>query len=203
MNSSIKAVALLRRDKDYVVVNGEILSVDGHTGRILMGRGYNEGIHQAIEAKEGVEVKAENQTLATVTLQNYFRLYDKLGGRTGTAATAAAEFMSTYQLGGLAIPTNKAMPRIDQQDLVAWLHGVDMDLDLVGAVFQRVGERDGLVGQLSLLADRHEAAGELVGDGSTQNEAPGLDPGHLMDLPARIGVHQRVDRPAERPRVAQ
>ena len=92
--------------------------VDEHTGRILAGRRYNEGMHQAIEAKEGVPVKAENQTLATVTLQNYFRLYDKLSGMTGTAETEAAEFMSTYKLGVVPIPTNKPMQRIDQPDLV-------------------------------------------------------------------------------------
>ena len=86
-----------------------MLIVDEHTGRILAGRRYNEGMHQAIEAKEGVEIKAENQTLATVTLQNYFRMYDKLAGMTGTAETEAAEFMSTYKLGVVAIPTNRDM----------------------------------------------------------------------------------------------
>jgi len=118
LNNSIKANALFKKDKDYVVMNGEVLIVDEHTGRILMGRRYNEGIHQAIEAKEGVAVKAENQTLATVTLQNYFRLYSKLSGMTGTAETEAAEFMSTYKLGVVLIPTNKPMKRIDQADLV-------------------------------------------------------------------------------------
>jgi preprotein translocase subunit SecA len=118
LNNSIKADALFKKDKDYVVMNGEVLIVDEHTGRILVGRRYNEGIHQAIEAKEGVEVKAENQTLATVTLQNYFRLYKKLSGMTGTAETEAAEFMSTYKLGVVAIPTNKPMLRLDQSDLV-------------------------------------------------------------------------------------
>ncbi|MCC6270965.1 MAG: preprotein translocase subunit SecA [Microbacteriaceae bacterium] len=118
LNNSIKAVALFKRDKDYVVMNGEVLIVDEHTGRILVGRRYNEGIHQAIEAKEGVAVKAENQTLATVTLQNYFRLYKKLSGMTGTAETEAAEFMSTYKLGVVAIPTNKPMIRMDKSDLV-------------------------------------------------------------------------------------
>ncbi|WP_403023621.1 preprotein translocase subunit SecA [Salinibacterium sp. GXW1014] len=118
LNNSIKAAALFKKDKDYVVMNGEVLIVDEHTGRILMGRRYNEGIHQAIEAKEGVAVKAENQTLATITLQNYFRLYSKLSGMTGTAETEAAEFMSTYKLGVVAIPTNKPMLRIDQPDLV-------------------------------------------------------------------------------------
>ncbi|TQL48590.1 protein translocase subunit secA [Homoserinimonas aerilata] len=118
LNNSIKASALFKKDKDYVVMNGEVLIVDEHTGRILMGRRYNEGIHQAIEAKEGVAVKAENQTLATVTLQNYFRLYSKLSGMTGTAETEAAEFMSTYKLGVVAIPTNKPMLRMDKSDLV-------------------------------------------------------------------------------------
>ncbi|PPF82468.1 preprotein translocase subunit SecA, partial [Subtercola sp. Z020] len=118
LNNSLKASALFKKDKDYVVMNGEVLIVDEHTGRILAGRRYNEGIHQAIEAKEGVVVKAENQTLATVTLQNYFRLYDKLAGMTGTAETEAAEFMSTYKLGVVAIPTNRPMQRKDQSDLV-------------------------------------------------------------------------------------
>jgi len=118
LNNSIKAKALFKKDKDYVVMNGEVLIVDEHTGRILMGRRYNEGIHQAIEAKEGVTVKAENQTLATVTLQNYFRLYSKLSGMTGTAETEAAEFMSTYKLGVVPIPTNRPMVRRDQPDLV-------------------------------------------------------------------------------------
>ncbi len=118
LNNSIKAKALFKKDKDYVVMNGEVLIVDEHTGRILVGRRYSEGIHQAIEAKEGVQVKAENQTLATVTLQNYFRLYTKLSGMTGTAETEAAEFMSTYKLGVIPIPTNKPMVRQDNSDLV-------------------------------------------------------------------------------------
>ena len=118
LNNAIKANALFTRDKDYVVLNGEVLIVDEHTGRILAGRRYNEGMHQAIEAKEGVQVKAENQMLATVTLQNYFRLYEKLSGMTGTAETEAGEFYSTYQLGVVPIPTNKSLLRKDQPDLV-------------------------------------------------------------------------------------
>jgi preprotein translocase subunit SecA len=118
LNNSIKAKELFRKDKDYVVMNGEVLIVDEHTGRILAGRRYNEGIHQAIEAKEAVEVKAENQTLATVTLQNYFRLYEKLSGMTGTAETEAAEFASTYKIGVVPIPTNMPMVRLDKSDLV-------------------------------------------------------------------------------------
>ena len=118
LNNAIKAKELFLRDKDYVGTQGEVLIVDEHTGRILPGRRYNEGLHQAIEAKEGVEVKAENQTFATITLQNYFRMYDKLAGMTGTAETEAAEFMNTYKLGVLPIKTNKPMIRKDQDDLI-------------------------------------------------------------------------------------
>ena len=118
LNNAIKAKALFKRDKEYVVQNGEVSIVDEHTGRILKGRRYNEGLHQAIEAKEGVPIKAENQTMATVTLQNYFLMYDKLSGMTGTAETEAAEFGSTYKLGVVPIRTNKPMQRKDQPDLV-------------------------------------------------------------------------------------
>ena len=118
LNNAIKAKELFLRDRDYVVTGGEVLIVDEHTGRILPGRRYNEGLHQAIEAKENVEVKAENQTFATITLQNYFRMYDKLAGMTGTAETEAPEFMGTYKLGVLPIPTNKPMIRVDQDDLI-------------------------------------------------------------------------------------
>jgi preprotein translocase subunit SecA len=118
LNNAIKAKELFKRDKDYVNLNGEILIVDEHTGRMLAGRRYNEGMHQAIEAKEGVEIQNENQTLATITLQNYFRLYDRLSGMTGTAQTEAAELHSIYKLGVVGIPTNMPMIRDDQADLV-------------------------------------------------------------------------------------
>ena len=118
LNNAIKAKELFKKDRDYVVIDGEVIIVDEHTGRILKGRRYNEGLHQSIEAKEGVEIKAENQTLATVTLQNFFRLYDKLGGMTGTAMTEAAEFNQIYDLGVVPIPTNRPMVRVDRSDLV-------------------------------------------------------------------------------------
>lgn len=118
LNNSIKAKELFKKDKDYVVMDGEILIVDEHTGRLLAGRRYNEGMHQAIEAKEGVDIQNENQTLATITLQNYFRMYDKLSGMTGTAQTEAAELHSIYKLGVVPIPTNRPMIRKDQADLV-------------------------------------------------------------------------------------
>ena len=118
LNNAIRAKELFRKDRDYVIMDGEILIVDEHTGRLLAGRRYNEGLHQAIEAKEGVEIKAENQTLATVTLQNYFRLYGKLGGMTGTAMTEAAEFSQIYNLGVVPIPTNRPMVRQDLADVI-------------------------------------------------------------------------------------
>ncbi|MET8573075.1 preprotein translocase subunit SecA [Streptomyces sp. NPDC004783] len=128
LNNAIKAKELFKRDKDYVVIDGEVMIVDEHTGRILAGRRYNEGMHQAIEAKEGVDIKDENQTLATITLQNFFRLYKRhdhngkempgLSGMTGTAMTEAAEFHQIYKLGVVPIPTNRPMVRKDQSDLI-------------------------------------------------------------------------------------
>jgi preprotein translocase subunit SecA len=118
LNNALKAKELYKRDRDYIVTNGEVLIVDEFTGRVLHGRRYNEGMHQAIEAKEGVQIQQENQTLATITLQNYFRLYNKLAGMTGTAQTEANELHQTYKLGVVPIPTNKPMIRLDQTDLI-------------------------------------------------------------------------------------
>ena len=115
---ALKAKELYRRDKDYIVQGGEVKIVDEFTGRILDGRRWSEGIHQAVEAKEGVKIKEENQTLATITLQNYFRMYSKLAGMTGTASTEAAELMGTYGLGVVPIPTNRPVARLDQADLI-------------------------------------------------------------------------------------
>ena len=118
LNNALKAKEIFKRDRDYVIMSGELLIVDEHTGRVLSGRRYSEGLHQALEAKERVEIRDENQTLATITLQNYFRMYDKLSGMTGTAMTEASEFMQIYKLGVIPIPTNRAMSRVDQSDLV-------------------------------------------------------------------------------------
>jgi preprotein translocase subunit SecA len=115
---ALKAKELYKRDKDYIVQGGEVKIVDEFTGRILEGRRWSEGIHQAVEAKEGVKIKEENQTLATITLQNYFRMYDKLAGMTGTASTESAELMNTYGLGVVPVPTNRPLARIDQADLI-------------------------------------------------------------------------------------
>ncbi|WP_284785043.1 preprotein translocase subunit SecA [Corynebacterium rhinophilum] len=118
LNNALKAKELFTRDKDYIVRNGEVMIVDGFTGRVLAGRRYNEGMHQAIEAKEQVEIKNENQTLATVTLQNFFRLYEKISGMTGTAETEAAELHSIYGLDVVPIPTNKPNQRTDHSDRI-------------------------------------------------------------------------------------
>ena len=118
LNNSVRAKELFKRDKDYVVMNGELLIVDEHTGRMLAGRRYSEGLHQALEAKERIDIKDENQTLATITLQNYFRLYETISGMTGTAMTEASEFHQIYKLGVVPIPTNRTMQRLDQPDLV-------------------------------------------------------------------------------------
>ena len=115
---ALKSAVLYHRDKDYIVQDGEVKIVDEFTGRILEGRRWSEGIHQAVEAKEGVKIKEENQTLATITLQNYFRMYDKLSGMTGTAQTEAAELMNTYGLQVVPIPTNRSMVRVDNADLI-------------------------------------------------------------------------------------
>ena len=118
MSVALKAKELYKRDKDYIVANGEVKIVDEFTGRVLEGRRWSEGIHQAVEAKEGVKIKEENQTLATITLQNYFRMYDKLSGMTGTASTEAAELGNTYELAVVPIPTNRPVGRVDQADQI-------------------------------------------------------------------------------------
>ena len=118
VEQALKAHALFRRDVDYVVKDGEVLIVDEFTGRILPGRRYSDGLHQALEAKEGVTVERESQTLASITLQNYFRLYKKLAGMTGTAATEAEEFYRIYKLDVVSIPTHRPMIRTDKSDLI-------------------------------------------------------------------------------------
>ena len=155
MHNSIKAKELFHNDKEYVVMEGEVLIVDEHTGRMLAGRRYNDGLHQAIEAKEGVQVREEYQTLATITLQNYFRLYEKLSGMTGTAMTEASEFDKIYKLGVVPIPTNKPMARIDNADLVYRTEEAKYD-----AVVEDIRERHEkgqpiLVGTVSVEKSEH------------------------------------------------
>ena len=157
LNNAIKAKELFKRDKDYVVTpEGEILIVDEHTGRTLAGRRYNEGLHQALEAKEGVQIKDEYQTLATITLQNYFRMYDKLAGMTGTAKTEESEFQKIYGLGVIPIPTNRPMVRIDQPDLIYRTEEAKYD-----AIVADVKDRHA-AGQPVLLGTASVAKSELL-----------------------------------------
>jgi preprotein translocase subunit SecA len=118
INQALKAHALFKRDVDYIVKNGEVIIVDEFTGRLMPGRRYSEGLHQALEAKENVKIENENQTLATITFQNYFRMYTKLSGMTGTADTEAAEFKKIYDLDVMVIPTNMPMIRRDAPDAI-------------------------------------------------------------------------------------
>ena len=118
LQNALRAKELYKRDVEYIVTDGEVKIVDEFTGRVLEGRRYSEGLHQAIEAKEGVRIKEENQTLATITIQNYFRMYEKLAGMTGTARTQRAEFEEVYEIDVVEIPTNREMIRADEQDLV-------------------------------------------------------------------------------------
>ncbi len=169
LNNALKAQTLYKKDKDYVVQAGEVLIVDEFTGRILAGRRYNEGMHQSIEAKEGVAIKDENQTLATITLQNYFRLYKRLSGMTGTAATEAAEFDQTYKLGVVPIPTNMPMVRLDEADVVFKTEAAKYD-----AVVEDI-------------ADKHEAGQPvLVGTVSVEKSE------HLSQLLRKRGIPHEV-----------
>ncbi|MEO0312802.1 MAG: hypothetical protein RL140_32 [Actinomycetota bacterium] len=168
LNNAIRAKALFRKDKDYVVMGGEVLIVDEHTGRILAGRRYNEGLHQAIEAKEGVEVKAENQTLATITLQNYFRSYEKLSGMTGTAETEAAEFQSTYKLGVIPIPTNRPMIRIDQPDLIFKNEEIKFNMVVEDIVSRHATGQPVLVGTNSV--EKSEYLSKLLAKAGVRHE---------------------------------
>ena len=166
LNNAIKALALFKKDKDYVVMEGEVLIVDEHTGRILAGRRYNDGMHQAIEAKEGVEIQNENQTLATITIQNYFRMYEKLAGMTGTAMTEASEFQQIYKLGVVPIPSNREVKRVDQSDLVyrteeAKLKAVIADI-----------ENKHKLGQPVLVGTTSVAKSELVSSYLTKSGIP-------------------------------
>ena len=151
LNNAIRAKELFKRDRDYVVIKGQVLIVDEHTGRVLEGRRYNEGLHQALEAKEDVQIKDEYQTLATITLQNYFRMYDKLSGMTGTAKTEEDEFQKIYGLGVIVIPTNKPMIRTDQSDLIYRTENAKFDAIIEDVVERREAGQPVLLGTASVV----------------------------------------------------
>ncbi|MEF2829827.1 MAG: preprotein translocase subunit SecA, partial [Senegalimassilia anaerobia] len=190
LQQALKAQFLFHRDVDYVVVNGEVKIVDEFTGRIMEGRRYSEGLHQALEAKEHVQVREENQTLATITLQNYFRLYDKLSGMTGTAMTEDAEFRQIYKLPVVAIPPNKQVKRIDEDDLIyrtvdAKFHAVADDVAvrhqagqpcLIGTVSIESSEK------LSRLLDKRGIKHETLNAKNHEREA------HIIAQAGRVGA---------------
>lgn len=150
LNSALKAKELFKKDVDYIIQSNELLIVDEHTGRVLSGRRYSEGLHQALEAKEKVTIQDENQTLATITLQNYFRLYGKLSGMTGTALTEASEFMQIYSLGVVQIPTNKPSLRVDYPDLVFLTHKAKLDAIIEDIITRHKLGQPILVGTVSV-----------------------------------------------------
>jgi len=169
MENALKAQAVYQRDKDYIVRDGEVIIVDEFTGRLMDGRRYSEGLHQAIEAKEGVHVKRENRTLATITFQNYFRMYEKLAGMTGTAATEAEEFYKIYKLEVASIPTNKQMVRDDNADYV---------FKSEEAKFKAVAEE--------IKSRQEKGQPVLVGTVSVEKSE------HLSDLLMRRGIEHNV-----------
>lgn len=160
LNQALKAHALFKRDVDYVVRDGEVIIVDEFTGRLQYGRRYSEGLHQAIEAKEGVSIREENQTLATVTLQNYFRMYEKLAGMTGTAATEAEEFKHIYGLEVVVIPTHKPMIRLDMNDLIYKTEEAKFKAVVEEIVRRHKEEQPVLVGTISI--EKNEKLSSLL-----------------------------------------
>ena len=165
LQNALKAKELFKRDREYIVNDGEVDIVDENTGRVLSGRRYSEGLHQAIEAKEGVEIKEENQTLATITLQNYYRTYDKLAGMTGTAKTEEAEFLEIYELGVVEVPTNRDIQRDDYGDLI---------YKTEAAKFEAVAEE---------IRERHEAGQPLLIGTTSVDKSE-----HLSRLLTKMGV---------------
>src|SRR3712207_6637441 len=158
LQQALKAESLYKRDKDYAVIDGEVKIIDEFTGRILEGRRWSEGLHQAVEAKEGVRVQEENQTLAQITLQNYFRMYDKLAGMTGTALTEATEFMKIYKLPVVQIPTNRPMVRKDQNDQVYKTRDGKWNAVIKEIAARNEAEQPVLVGTISVEVSEHLSA---------------------------------------------
>src|SRR5437764_5847293 len=158
VTQALKAHTLFKRDVDYVVKDGEVLIVDEFTGRLMPGRRWSDGLHQAVEAKEGVKIEAENQTLATITFQNLFRMYEKLAGMTGTADTEAAEFDKIYNLEVVVIPPNKPMIRKDQADLVYKTEREKFDAIVEAIKDLHAKGQPTLVGTISIEKSEHLSA---------------------------------------------
>src|SRR5262249_46637168 len=190
LQAALKAKELYKRDKDYIISDGEVMIVVEFTGRVLEGRRWSEGVHQAVEAKERVKIKEETQTLATITLQNYFRMYDKLSGMTGTASTEAGEFAHTYGLEVVSIPTNRTLVRLDEPDLIYKSEAAKFE-----AVADDIAERNTegqpvLVGtisvekseQLSRLLEKRGISHEVLNAKQHEREA------HIVTQAGRLGA---------------
>jgi preprotein translocase subunit SecA len=160
VNQALKAHALFKRDVDYVVKDGEVMIVDEFTGRLMPGRRWSDGLHQAVEAKEGVKIESENQTLATITFQNYFRMYDKLSGMTGTADTEAAEFGEIYKLEVMVVPTNQPMVRLDRADVIYKTEAEKFKAVIEDIVQRHQSGQPVLVGTISI--EKSELLSELL-----------------------------------------
>jgi preprotein translocase subunit SecA len=188
INQALKAHKLFQRDKDYIVKGGQVVIIDEFTGRMMPGRRYSEGLHQALEAKEHVEIQPENQTLASITFQNYFRLYDKLAGMTGTALTEASEFMDIYGLEVIEIPTNVSVKRIDEDDEIYRTQKEKLAAIVMSIADARLRGQPILVGTTSI--EKSEQLSELLKDEkylrdlakSLQDQAAALKPGKEDEL---------------------
>ena len=190
LQAALRAKELFKKDVDYVVQGGEVKIVDEFTGRILEGRRWSEGLHQAVEAKERVKIKEENQTLATITLQNYFRMYDKLSGMTGTASTEAGEFAHTYGLEVVSIPTNQTMVRLDEPDLIYKTEAAKFD-----AAADDIAER---AARRSAGAGRHDLGREVGAGLAAAREAGHHPPGAQRQAARAGGARRHPGRPPRR-----
>jgi preprotein translocase subunit SecA len=191
LNQAIRAKELFKRDRDYLVKDGTVVIIDEFTGRAMEGRRYSEGLHQAIEAKEGVNIAGENQTLASVTLQNYFRMYKKLSGMTGTAETEAAEFMHTYNLGVVVIPTNKPVIRDDREDVIYKTHD-----EKIKAIVDKISElyekgQPTLVGTISISSSEMLSA-QLKRKGIPHNVLNAKFHAHEAEIVAQAGRYKAI-----------
>ena len=175
LNNALRAHKLFQRDKDYIVKNGQVIIIDEFTGRMMEGRRYSDGLHQALEAKEHVKIQPENQTLASITFQNYFRLYEKLAGMTGTAATEADEFMNIYNLDVVEVPTNEPMIRVDEDDAV--YRTVEEKYKAIVELINECRERK------PAGAGRHHLDREVGASGASGCARPGIKDFEVLERP--------------------
>ncbi|MBI2261432.1 MAG: preprotein translocase subunit SecA [Caulobacterales bacterium] len=196
INQALRANTLYQKDKDYIIKAGEVMLIDEFTGRMMQGRRLSEGLHQAIEAKEGVKIMPENQTLASVTIQNYFRLYEKLSGMTGTAATEAQEFLDIYKMDVLEVPTNRPVKRIDHDDEI-FRTAAEKNLAIAGLIAEcHVKGQPILVGTVSI--EKSETLSDLLKTYEYEVTVKTLKPQHQHLLEAVVSDDEKVRREAKK-----